>query len=68
MGDGSRGNAIRGYLRSLNLKKIHVEYVRGGTVHISKLDRTIPFTAEPDGVIRHIRLVENPTFNGGYSF
>lgn len=46
------GGAFPGYLRfirSLNLKKIHVEYVRGGTINISKLDRAIPFTAEPDG-------------------
>lgn len=47
---------LAGYLRvlrALRFKKIHVDYVVGGTLRLNKLPRDTPFNGEPDGDVNH---------------
>lgn len=52
------------FLRALDLKKIRLDYVVGGTLHINKLPHATPFDGEPDGVINQIRNMRNHSVHG----
>ncbi len=61
-GDSSR--AYLRFLRSLDLKKIRVEYRMGGFLTIEKLPRDTPFNGEPDGITNHFRHQRNHSVYG----